>query len=180
MGDGTYLFVALKRQRADGPVLAVDLGYSAAAKSCGVAWSGGGEPQNVQFGDAISLVSQLLQREPPPVLVLEAVLSTLHSPEGNPSIRGAFEKGRGWYWGPGAVSALAARRFLEELGCRLERPVLLGEAFLSNKSGPTRHCDDANKIVHDCWLAEPVPLIPGVEPLLPIINGVPSVRVFTV
>ena len=47
MGDGTYLFVALKRQRADGPVLAVDLGYSAAAKSCGVAWSGGGEPQNV-------------------------------------------------------------------------------------------------------------------------------------
>lgn len=36
------------------------------------------------------------------VLVLEAVLSIYYDEHGNPDIRGDFEKGRGWYWGPKA------------------------------------------------------------------------------
>ena len=114
------------------------------------------------------------------MLVLEAALSTFHSPAGNPDLRGEFERGRGWYWGPGAVSLVAAQRFLRVVSSGLP-PMLsipLAEAFLSNKPKRTKHSQDALTILENFWASAPVQLRPGVEPAMGIICGVPSVRVF--
>ncbi len=159
-------------------VVAVDLGYSENARSCGVAWSGCEDPCHKRFGAAMPYVAAILNQHPNAVLVLEAALSTFHNPAGNPCLRGEFERGRGWYWGPGASSTLAAQRFLSELAELLRQPVLLAEAFLSNKKQRTRHGDDADTIVRRFWDVRPETLTPGVAPLLSIVKGSPSVRVF--
>ena len=171
-------FAALHLQHVPKAVVAVDLGYSAKKRSGGVAWTGCPAPLHVQFGDCVTLVAERLRSMHRPVLVLEAVLSTLHLNSGNPSIRGDFETGRGWYWGPGAVSALAAQRFLSELAGRLPASILLAEAFLSNKDIRTPDGDDAHAIVLGFSKSKPVEMFPQAQPLLPCIDGVPSVRVF--
>jgi hypothetical protein len=81
----------------------------------------------------------------PSVLILEAVLSTYHRPNGNPDIRGQFEKGRGWYYGPGVTTLAAAMRFIGQLTRRVkaDHDLLLAEAFLSFKKVKSRHLDDA-------------------------------------
>jgi hypothetical protein len=137
-------FHALGDQR-DLAVVAVDLGYSSSRSSCGVATSGGAEPKHYTFGDAVTAVATLCNERLAPVLVLEAPLSTSHCDRGNPRIRGGFEKGRGWYWGPGAVTLIAAMQFLKELESRLDVrvPLLLAEAFLSNKARRSLDTDDA-------------------------------------
>lgn len=160
-------------------IVAVDLGYSEKARSCGLAWTGCKSPCHRKFGEAISSVAELLNRNRGAVLVLEAALSTLHDRSGNPCLRGEFERARGWYWGPGACSTLAAQRFLSELAKQLQEPIHLAEAFLSNKEGRTRHTDDAHTIVRRFWDIGPVRLKVGVAPLLPIVRGIPSVRVFS-
>jgi hypothetical protein len=115
-----------------------------------------------------------------PVLVIEAPLSTFHCKNGNPDLRGEFEKGRGWYWGPGAVALIAAMRFLRMLSEKLpvDRSVLLAEAFLSNKPSKTKHIDDASMIVNKFWLAKSERLRKGVEPAIDLVSGVPCIRVF--
>lgn len=114
------------------------------------------------------------------VLVLEAPLSTFHNAMGNPEIRGEFERGRGWYHGPGAVALLATQHFLQQLEHKLggRKPVLLAEAFLSNKPQRTAHSADALAILRRFWRPEPEPLKSGVEPLLGLVEGIPEVRVF--
>jgi len=172
--------VALDRPRPSLPLVVVDLGYSAKAKSCGLAWTGGKSPIQVRFGEAIALAAEQLGTLREPVLVLEAVLSTFHNRVGNPEIRGDFEKGRGWYWGPGAVSLVSACRFLQQLAAKLtgSKRVLLAEAFLSNKPRRTGHSEDAATILDDFWSRESEALRHGVEPVLDLIEGVPPVRVF--
>ncbi|MFT6058839.1 MAG: hypothetical protein ACJAS5_000262, partial [Lentimonas sp.] len=49
-----------KQLEPDLPLLAVDLGYSARSKSCGVAWSGGAVVQSLEFGECIEAVAQQL------------------------------------------------------------------------------------------------------------------------
>jgi hypothetical protein len=162
--------------------VAVDLGYSSSRPSCGIAWTGCPEPACFTFGRAIERVLELLEEDRRRVLVLEAALSTYHDENGNPRNRCEEEEGRGWYYGPGVLSLVAATRFLDQLGRRLkpaDEPVLVAEAFLSNKTGRTRHEDDAAQIVEQFWKAKPVRLADGVEPLGSI-SGVPSVRVFRV
>ena len=123
----------------------------------------------------------LLLERPGLILVLEAVLSTYHDPAtDNPGLRGEFERGRGWYWGPGAVSCLAAQRFLTMLTPRLGgQRIVLAEAFVSNKTGPTGHGEDARLIAHHFWnSAGDYQPRQDSQPVLQIIQGVPQVRVF--
>jgi hypothetical protein len=172
-------FVALGAMSRPLPLVAVDLGYSSRTRSCGIARTGSAECEALTFGEAISRVRGLLEENRGRVLVLEAALSTLHDLKGNPQIRCEEEKGRGWYWGPGVLSLVAATRFLNELAKRLKAgsPVRVAEAFLSNKTGPRAHIADAAQIVRQFWQTKPVRLAEGVEPL-PMIRGVPSIRVF--
>jgi hypothetical protein len=110
---------------------------------------------------------------------LEGVLSTYHAPSGNPDIRGNFERGRGWYWGPGVLSFAAAVRFLQQLNRMTEgREIDIAEAFLSNKDTPTGHADGATLIHNRFWTTQPEELRDGVEPASPLVQDVPKVRVF--
>jgi hypothetical protein len=178
----TSPFVAFQRSRKQLPIIAVDIGYSARARSCGVAWSGHEIPICLHFGNAVRKVAELCVTFEQPVLVVEAALSTFHRPNGNPDLRGSFEEGRGWYWGPGAVSVIAASRFLQMLAGLLpaSKRVFLAEAFLSNKSERTKHAADAAQIVKEFWSRESQPIEGAAEPLSELIVGVPSVRVFSV
>ncbi len=175
-----FFFQDLESQRESAHLIAVDLGYSEKNRSCGLAWSGCSKPIQLRFGAAVSEVASRLNDQTRPLLVLEAVLSSLHNSSGDPAIRGTFETGRGWYWGPGAVSALAAQRFLSQLAPLLHEPVLLAEAFLSNKLKKTAHREDAATIVREFDEATPVLLDSAVMPLLSLISGVPPVRVFPI
>ena len=130
----------------DLPVIAADLGSS--RRSCRLAWSGSPKPCQESFGGALAKVANLLVSQPGSALVVEAPLSTCHSLNGNPRLRGEFEIRRGWYWGAGVVATLAARRLLTLLAAQLRvaTPILVAEAFLSNKSDVTRHRDHAHLI----------------------------------
>jgi hypothetical protein len=173
-------FLALNEISRGRSVLAVDLGYSSARRSCGIALSDDSRGACCTFGDAVIEVAGILTGAPRTVLVLEGVLSTSHTKKGNPRDRGAFEKGRSWYYGPGAVTFLAATRFLAELSKLLPSAQIvdLAEAFLSNKQQRSGHQTDASLIAKRFWLQRPEPLVDGIEPILPIIAGIPPVRSF--
>jgi hypothetical protein len=175
-------YVALAPDVDGTKLLVIDIGYSSTRHTCGVAWSGQSEAEECTFGEAIEKSADVLglQGNGRTVLVLEAVLSMRHDSKGNPGIRGAFERGRGWYYGAGAVTLIAAQRFLSELAMRLPEPqtVVLAEAFLTHKRTPGSHAADASKILAEFWSREPVELDRGVEPISPLIHGVPPVRSF--
>lgn len=80
------------------------------------------------------------------------------------------------------MSVIAAARFLREIASLLPKSkrILLGEAFLSNKSDRTKHEADAAQIAKDFWRCRSEPMEDGAEPLSDLISGVPSVRVFSV
>ena len=162
------------------PHIAVDLGYSHDAASCGIMHSVIKEPATLQFGTAIKEVARLVEQIGPCVLILEAVLSTYHDEWGNPDIRGVFEKGRGWYYGPGVATYAAAIRFLRMLreNCSSNATVYLSEAFLSFKRKRSSHSDDAQIIFNSFWDTPSETLKDGTEPILDFISGIPSVKVF--
>jgi hypothetical protein len=175
-------FEAFEREPANLPLIVVDIGYSSKRKSCGLAWTGAPSGINLEFGQAVEEIRKLLDHLANPVLVLEAALSTFHRHSGNPDYRGSFEEGRGWYWGSGAVSLIAAQRLLRQLtkDPGLESPVLLAEAFLSNKMRRTEHKSDAGVILRQFWHTQPEALSDGLEPASNLIRGIPSIRVFQV
>ena len=161
------------------PLLAVDLGYSARSKSCGVAWADGTVVQSFEFGECIQAVAQQLSTGGRHTLILEAVLSTYHTIEGNPMIRGDFEKGRGWYHGPGVSTFAAALRFVRELDRVLPndlRPIPLVEGFLSYKPVRTAHSEDARRLLAEFNHAECFEALSGSEPICDLIDGVPQIR----
>lgn len=164
----------------ESPLVAIDLGYSHKAASCGIMHSGLKEPAMLQFGPTIEEVIRLTENTDRLVLILEAVLSTYHDEHGNPDIRGGFEKGRGWYYGPGVATYAAAVRFLRILRrkCTGNSIVYLAEAFLSFKKKPSSHCNDALIIFNSFWDTPTQRLKDGTEPILDFINGIPNVRVF--
>ena len=162
------------------PHVVIDLGYSHDATSCGIMHAGIKEPSALQFGTTIKEVATLVEQLGTCVLILEAVLSTYHDEHGNPDIRGDFEKGRGWYYGPGVVTYAAAIRFLRILHqkCSTNATVYLAEAFLSFKERRSRHSEDARIIFDSFYETHIESLKHGTEPILDIIDGIPSVRVF--
>ena len=56
--------------------------------------------------------------------------------------------------------------------------VYLAEAFLSFKKNRSAHSDDAMIIFNSFWHTQPESLKDGTEPILDIVEGIPSVRVF--
>jgi len=173
---------ALESDARKKPLVVMDIGYSARQKSCGIIWDEQEKGDIYRFGTAIGKVADKLQEDDfaDAVLVLEAPLSTYHDEDGNPQIRTPAEKGRGWYYGPGAMTLQAARRFLWQLAPKLpdNGQLPLAEAFLSNKSGPTPDEVDAKQIRDGFWGAAPEPLEPSCEPIISLIDGIPPVRVF--
>ena len=169
-----------KINRIHYPLICIDLGYSNYAASCGIIHSGIKEPATLKFGDTIKEVTRLVEQIGSCVLILEAVLSTYNDEFGNPDIRGVFEKGRGWYHGPGVATYAAAARFLRILrkNCSSNATVYIAEAFLSFKKKRSRHSDDARIIFNSFWDTPTESLKDGTEPILDFILGVPSVRVF--
>jgi hypothetical protein len=162
------------------PHIAIDLGYSHDAASCGIMHSKIKEATTLQFGAAIKETARLVEQVGPCLLILEAVLSTYHDERGNPDIRGVFERGRGWYYGPGVATYAAATRFLRMLrqNCSSDVTVYLAEAFVSFKKKRSRHSDDARVIFDSFWDTGPERMKDGTEPILDFIEGIPSVKVF--
>jgi hypothetical protein len=162
-------------------LIAIDLGYSSVAKSCGIAASGETDASEHCFGECIELVTQHLIENGPSTLILEAVLSTYHNREGNPAIRGNFEKGRGWYHGPGVSTYAAAIRFLGELDRKLPsriRPIPLIEGFLSYKPSRTSHRSDAQRMLTEFTSAKRFTPCLGSEAITDQIEGVPEILRF--
>ena len=161
-------------------LIVLDLGYSRDQASCAIVATDPPTRKELTFGAAIEVTAGLLAEPVPSVLILEAVLSTYHRLDGNPDIRGPFENGRGWYYGPGVTTLAAAMRFIRQLTCRVnaDHDLLLAEAFLSFKKVKSRHLDDALTIHNKFWITQPVPLHDSCEPILDIVVGLPSVRVF--
>ena len=162
----------------DLPLLGIDLGYSAKTKSCGLARSDSDAVHTLYFGECINHVVRLIRENGPHTLILEAVLSTYHNSEGNPDIRGDFEKGRGWYHGPGVTTFAAALRFLDQLDRQLPPGLKLPlvEGFLSYKPTRTIHQDDARRLVDEFAVAERFLPNAGSQPICPNIENVPEVR----
>ncbi|MEM1221482.1 MAG: hypothetical protein AAGH40_01855 [Verrucomicrobiota bacterium] len=160
------------------PRIAVDLGYSANSKSCAIAHSLSEETEELFFGECIDATAQILKKTGPATLILEAVLSTYHRADGNPDIRGSFEKGRGWYYGPGVSTFAAAIRFLSQLNKKLPRnlPVSLVEGFLSYKPRKTEHTEDAFRLLKEFDTAECFSPCSGSLPILKEISSPPEIR----
>jgi hypothetical protein len=162
----------------DLPLIGIDLGYSTRNPSCGLARSTSRATESLQFGECITRVAAHLKAHGPHVLIIEAVLSTYHRPDGNPDIRGEFEKGRGWYYGPGVSTFAAALRFLksldEKLPTTLEIPIV--EGFLSYKPTRTTHTSDAIRLVDEFETAERFQPDEESEPISPLVLGTPQVR----
>ena len=160
------------------PLLGIDLGYSATAKSCGVACSVEDDLHALNFGDCIQDVARRIRDNGPHILIIEAVLSTYHSPEGNPAIRGEFEKGRGWYHGPGVTTFAAALRFLSQLDQQLPKTIQLPlvEGFLSYKPTRTSHETDARRLIDEFAVAERFIPHDGSQPICMGISGIPEIR----
>jgi len=162
------------------PHLAIDLGYSRDKRTSGIMYKGIDQPIELHFGDAIKSVSQWISQNGNCILIIEAVLSTFHNDCGNPDFRGQFEKGRGWYYGPGVVTFAAAMRFLQVLRQQVgsNSLVFLAEAFLSFKNTRSSHSNDAMIIFKRFWDTQPEKIKEGTEPILDCLEGVPSVYVF--
>jgi hypothetical protein len=160
------------------PIIAIDMGYSANTRSCGFSHSGSTETQTLRFGDCITTTVELLKQQGPHLLILEAVLSTYHRPDGNPDIRGDFEKGRGWYYGPGVATYAGALRFLQVLDQRLPKAmqaIPLVEGFLSYKKTRTQHCEDARRLLQEFETAERFQAREGSEVLSAQVAGIPLI-----
>jgi len=160
------------------PIIAIDMGYSANTPSCGFAHSGTTDTHSLRFGECIAATCRRMTEHGQHLLILEAVLSTFHRPDGNPDIRGDFEKGRGWYYGPGVSTFAAALRFLQELDRQLPTslsPIPLVEGFLSYKKTRTQHCDDAQRLLDEFATAERFQARDGSEPICPEITGAPLI-----
>jgi hypothetical protein len=163
-------------------VIAVDLGYSARRKSCGLALGTDDTSMNCMFGHCIRRTAEAIRSaDGAVVLAVEAVLCTRHdNVTGNPIARMPAERGREWYRQPGVVTFAAALRFLDRLHHLVPSgmTVNLAEAFLSNKAARTGHADDAARIARGFWRVPPVELPAGLEVASPHVAGVPPIRVF--
>ena len=100
------------------PAMAVDLGFSGAARSCGVSATHDAEttrPATQRFDECVSTAIDFASEHREIVLVIEAPLCAAFDDRGNPAPRGAIERSpraRWWSLGAGAAMALAAQHFL--------------------------------------------------------------------
>ena len=146
-----------------GVIVAVDLGFSKASKSTGIATLSPGKKVLVEkqtFANSIESVAKLFIEASPNTLILEAPLSSQFNFDGNPSPR-QFEtrkdlasgkvKSRAWYIHAGAATLLAAMFFLRRLRKKLndsfEGNIFVYEGFHTFKHASTDHGRDAQEIL---------------------------------
>ena len=180
-------FVAQGQDDESESLIAIDIGYSTSRPTCGLATSRdiGSVRRKLTFGAMVDEVVELLtrRRDHPPIVIIEAPLSTCHEESGNPKLRGTFEVGRPWWVGAGATVTLAAQRLLGQLASRLPSggaPIPMAEAFLSNKQQATCHLSDARIILERFSMTKPERLEIGTTGLMRLTAEPPPVRVFNV
>lgn len=141
---------------ADVPTMAVDLGFGA-SNSCGLAWQntdGETQPKQMNFGQCVEAVTAFLSGYVDSALIIEAPLSGLFDPKGNPKGRLPFEKviinsrtkTRYWYVQGGAVVGLSAMFLLSRVSKSVtseSNTVNLVEGFVSFKTRRSEHMEDA-------------------------------------
>lgn len=125
-------------------LIVVEMGYAQQGASCGVLQCvpGRGAPEVGQytFANAINETVAILAHVSDPLLIVEAPLATYHL-QRNPRPR-PFERcgatSYAWYVNSGATTALAARRFLEEVDRDLRRVTLPDQFLIVEAFAPTR------------------------------------------
>ena len=128
------------------PTLAIDLA-TALGLVHAVASSSSELPQVMEFGECIDYSEDLILDQGPHLILLEAVLSTYHLPNGN-CLR-VRDYRRGWYHGPTRLQ-VAALRFLSERASRetFEHRTSIIEGFHElQTTSKTDHSDDAMKML---------------------------------
>jgi hypothetical protein len=161
------------------PAMAVDLGFGA-AKSCGLAWQvPGGDPKVkcVNFGRCVEEVAGFLSQNAESALIVEAPLSGLFDPSGNPIGRTPFERStingrtslRYWYVQAGAAVGLGAMFLFTRISqmVTLESNVVnLFEGFVSFKTRRSDHTEDAFALLNS--LRNPATAeVYSIEPSIP-------------
>lgn len=135
------------------PVMAVDLGFSGQARSCGVAATHDAQPARPaaqRFGECVSTVIDFAREHHEVVLLVEAPLCASFDGRGNPAPRGAFERSpraRWWSLGAGAAMALAAQHFLSAIHHAVSgSTVHLAEGFVVGADSG-QHCQVATDLM---------------------------------
>ena len=153
------------------PTLAIDLGFSSKAKSCGLCFDQESEGKKEKFREAVQSTATWIKKVGECVLILEAPLSGAFS-SGNPDARGDFERkddhgkksDRRWYVGAGGVMALAAIHFLRLLIAKAGKKAIkvhLLEGFASRDKKPSDHARVARDL-YKAWCNSD-PEIIGIE-----------------
>ena len=163
--------------RDSGEWIFVDIGFSRASRSCGIA-IGDSEPQAVCFGELVPRAAAELNKGLCPLnLLIEAPLSVAFNVKGCPTGRKIEKRGgssRYWYQQAGAVTLLAATHFLRGLhelasarGSRLDRTIRLFEGFASfkQKNAPSSDAVDVAKLRSIVWRESDKGTIVGCEEL---------------
>lgn len=136
--------------------MAVDLGFGA-SKSCGLAWQipdGERQTKVVSFGECVKHVAKFVSKNSDSALIVEAPLSGLFDPVGNPKGRLPFERVnaggrtgmRYWYVGAGAAVGLGAVFLFSQLSQSTtpeSNVVNVIEGFVSFKVRRSDHKEDA-------------------------------------
>jgi hypothetical protein len=144
-------------EAANLPAMAVDLGFASKKKSCGLAWQvldSIPQTERSDFRRCLEKVAAFLSDNANSVLIVEAPLSGLFGPTGNPKGRTPFEKScvagrtstRYWYVGAGAAVGLGAVFLFSHLS-QLVTPetnlVHVVEGFVSFKTRRSNDKEDA-------------------------------------
>ena len=156
-----------------GQWMIVDIGFSSAARSCGV-WTDTGteeqEPCVVTFGELVERVTKEARKADRRTLnlLIEAPLSVAFQQNKNPTRRSCDIQGkkyRDWYVNAGATTLIAAGSLLRELNnCQRKREVRLFEGLVSFKTSKNQpkskeerseeHKKDVLKLKNAVWSEE--------------------------
>ena len=143
--------------RDSGEWVFVDIGFSQARESCGIA-IGDSEPFNITYHDLTRRVVCMLDKGSSPLnLLIEAPLSVAFTKDGNPTgrtIEKRDKRTRYWYVGAGAAMLLATMHLLRKLYNKNSmREIRLFEGFASFKSprSTSSHIDDVKRLRSVAW-----------------------------
>lgn len=135
----------------------VDLGFSKAAKSCGLL-IGNGEPKEVSFSQLKAEVLEIIAADEKPLnLLIEAPLSVAFNVNGNPtgrSVERRKSETRYWYVGLGCSVLVAATyllRAIHDFSPKREIRLFEGLASFKPKGVPSSHSNDVLKLREVVW-----------------------------
>jgi hypothetical protein len=143
--------------RTSGEWVFADVGFSRAARSCGLL-VGQGDACEVTFAELVGRIGDVASQQGPPMhLLIEAPLSVAFTALGNPTGRTVERRGtktRYWYVGLGCGVLMSAMYLLHGVAAKqLGREVRLFEGFASFKTKETRssHARDVLRLRDVVW-----------------------------